>query len=128
MEAIRGFMRDLWVSIMNSYLGKALVIWVLWGVLGIAGWIIFQPDISPGSGGIAELIVKNISFLLFTFLPGVVMLGSLLVWKKIQAGVAKQESKDKAEITKLILEIFKIKCERELVESKDRCLESQKEK
>ena len=115
--------RDFWVS---SPWGKVFFILAHWLVL-LAGWKIFQPKIIKESGDIAELTINAIPLLLFAFSPTVVIFGIWLVSEKIQAEVTKQESRNEAEIKKLKLEICKIKCERELVESKDRCLKSQKE-
>ena len=114
-------------SVKNGISGKVLFVFFHWAFLA-AGWFFFKQKIIAHTGDIVDLTINEIALLLFTFLPVVVIFGHSLISEKIQAGVTKQESKDKAEIEKLKLEICKIKCERELIESKDRCSESRKEK
>ena len=115
--------KDFWISTW----GKVLFVLFHWGAL-IAGWYLFQSKVIAGNGDIADLTINAIPLLLLVFSPALVIFGTSLVSKKIQAGTDEQKSKDKAEIEKLKLEICKIKCERELVESKNRCLELQRKK
>ena len=126
-QSTKNWWTRMCASVKNGILGKALAVLVLLLVLGIADCVIFQPKITAGSEDATNLMINKITLLLFTFLLAVVIFGDSLVSEKIQAGVTKQRSKDAAEIEKIKLEICKIKCERELVESKNNQRESEKE-
>ena len=123
---MKPFTKDVWVSIMNGFAGKALVTLIPLTVLSVIGWTFIQPKISVETGGLAELIINKFSLLLFTFLPAVAMFGPSLVSEKIQAGVAKQKNTDEAEIKKLKLENEKIVLQNEQLALQNRQLELQK--
>ena len=111
-------------SVKKGVFGKVLFVLFHWIALGV-GWNFLKPKIITESGDIVDLTINEISLLLFTFLPIVVILGCSLISKKIQAGVDKQKTKDKVEIKKIKWEICKIKCRRQLVESENTRLELQ---
>lgn len=120
--------KDLLVNLINIFAGKALTVFVL-GILTLISIDAALPQSSGGNGDI-ETPVRGLSPSCVILLLGIGVLVTILV-----LGICNMKYKRicrseeiAAEIAKLKLDICKIKCERELVELKDRCLKSQKAK
>ena len=102
---VKQFMKDMWVSAINGFWGKVLV--VLVAVIGfqtITG--IFPSESSKISGGNESILGIVGEFLgsIALYLPMILMFSYWLLTEKIQSGITKERNRDDADIKKVELQ------------------------